>query len=89
MGIAGIDSVIEKIKSGKFAIAEEKSEKISDTNEKNPEWESSVAADTNPKPTSDSDVTVQAPKQAILTKRKRRSILVIIFCAKPVGGSGA
>lgn len=91
MGIAGTDSIMEEIKSGKFATVEEKSEKISDANEKNPEWENSAAAFMNPKPASDRDATIHAPKPAVFTKNKRRSYCFIRFTisrAKPVGGSG-
>ena len=92
IGIAGIDSMIEKIKSGKFATAEEKSEKISDEREKNPEVESSDATSVNTKPTSARDPATHTPKPANFAKKirfSRSSIRFIIFCANSGRGSGA
>jgi len=87
-----MDSISEKMKSGKFAIAEEKSEKIRDEREKNPEDESSDATSVNTKPTSANDPATHTPKPANFAKKirfSRRSMRLIILCTKSGLGFGA
>lgn len=92
IGIAGIDSMTEKKKSGRFTNADEKSEKISETNEKNPERESSVTASINAKPVSAMEAAAHIPKQALFMETNRcsyRSIRTITVFASPADGSKA
>lgn len=88
----GKDSMIEKMKSEKVAIVEEKSEKSNEENAKKPDREASATTSIQPYTMSESDpASTMANATAFVIKRRRSSYSIRsnIFSFNPSGGAGA